>query len=291
LAVLRRLLARNPVVALLGARQVGKTTLARQFAADLPQAEFFDLERAADLARLADPELALGTLTGVVVLDEIQRRPDLFPALRVLADRPRRRARYLVLGSAAPDLLRQGAESLAGRIAFHELPGLALDEVGATALDRLWLRGGFPRSFTARSNAESAAWRRTFVRTFLERDVPQLGIGIPASTLERFWAMLAHYHGQVWNGSEFGRSFALPRQGVEGSVVPALSGSRSGGVGLMPTLRRTSLRFTESTKRSSTSASCASRGARFHGGRWRWCSNGLSRTVMRSLRTGNCAAS
>lgn len=211
---LHRLLARTPVVALLGARQVGKTTLARQIADEARRSEFFDLERAADVARLTDPELTLGPLKGVVVLDEIQRRPDLFPALRVLADRPGTPARFLVLGSAAPELLRQSAESLAGRIAFHQLPGLTIEEVGATALDRLWLRGGFPRAFTARSNDESANWRDTFVRTFLERDVPQLGIAIPSATLERFWSMLAHYHGQIWNASEFGRSFGVSHHAI-----------------------------------------------------------------------------
>lgn len=205
-AAVRRLLGRNPIVALLGARQVGKTTLARSLDA---RATTFDLERAQDVARLADPELALASLRGLVVLDEIQHRPDLFTALRVLADRPRTPARFLVLGSAAPALLQQSAESLAGRIAYHELPGLGLDETGIGALDRLWLRGGFPRSFVARSNADSATWRRDFVRTFLERDVPQLGIGIPARTLERFWTMLAHYHAQIWNASELGRSFGV----------------------------------------------------------------------------------
>ena len=220
----RGLLARNPVVALLGARQVGKTTLARELAGATRRSEFFDLERAADVARLTDPELALGPLRGIVVLDEIQRRPDLFPALRVLADRPRTPARFLVLGSAAPELLRQGSESLAGRIAFHELPGLALAEVGANALNRLWLRGGFPRAFTARSTSESAAWRRDFVRTFLERDVPQLGIGIPSATLERFWSMLAHYHGQIWNASEFGRSFGVSHHAVR-RYLEALEGT------------------------------------------------------------------
>jgi predicted AAA+ superfamily ATPase len=220
----RRLLARNPVVALLGARQVGKTTLARQIAGAAPRATIFDLERTADVARLADPELALGHLRGLVVLDEVQRRPDLFSALRVLADRPSTPARFLVLGSAAPALLRQGAESLAGRIAFHELPGLSLEEVGMRALDRAWLRGGFPRSFTASSAASSAEWRREFARTLLERDVPQLGIGIPAATLERFWAMLAHYHGQVWNASEFGRSFGVSHHAV-GRYLDALEGT------------------------------------------------------------------
>lgn len=209
----RQLLRRNPVVALLGARQVGKTTLARQLAGESSGAELFDLERAADVARLSEPELTLDPLRGLVVLDEIQRRPDLFPALRVLADRPRTPARFLVLGSAAPALLRQSAESLAGRIAFYELPGLDLEEVDSH-LERLWLRGGFPRAYTARSTRESLDWRRTFMRTFLERDVPQLGIGIPAATLERFWSMLAHYHGQIWNASEFGRSFGVSHHAV-----------------------------------------------------------------------------
>ena len=209
-ATLGRLLARNPVVALLGARQVGKTTLAHSFLAEQTRSTtLFDLERAADVARLEDPELGLRDLRGIVVLDEIQRRPELFPALRVLADRPRTPARFLVLGSASPELLRQGSETLAGRIAFHELSGFTIDEVGMSRLDRLWLRGGFPRSFLARSNADSDRWRADFVRTFLERDVPQLGISIPATTLERFWAMLAHYHGQTWNASELARSFGV----------------------------------------------------------------------------------
>lgn len=207
---LKRLLARNPVVAILGARQVGKTTLARAFIErESRPTTIFDLERAQDVARLADPELALRDLRGMVILDEIQRRPDLFPALRVLADRPRTPARFLVLGSASPDLLRQSSESLAGRIAYHELSGLTLDEVGIENFNRLWLRGGFPRSYTAGSNEASRTWRRDFIRTFLERDVPQLSITIPAGTLQRFWAMLAHYHGQVWNASEFGRSFGV----------------------------------------------------------------------------------
>lgn len=206
---IERLLRNNPVVAILGARQVGKTTLARQIAERRRQVHFFDLERAPDLARLADPELALGPLRGLVVLDEIQRRPDLFPALRVLADRPRTPARFLVLGSASPELLKQSSETLAGRIAHFELPGLSLGEVGSAKLARLWLRGGFPRSYTARSAHASSQWRGDFVRTFVERDIPQLGINIAASTLDRFWAMLAHYHGQVWNGSELGRAFGV----------------------------------------------------------------------------------
>ena len=160
-ASVQRLLARFRVVGILGARQVGKTTLARQVAAAVRgPVTFFDLESEADVARLRDPLLALSRLRGLVVLDEVQRRPDLFPALRVLADRPRG-ARFLVLGSSSPDLLKQGSESLAGRIAFHHLEGFSLEETGPAAIDRLWLRGGFPRSFLARSTADSAEWRRT----------------------------------------------------------------------------------------------------------------------------------
>jgi uncharacterized protein len=205
-----QLLRRSSVVALLGPRQAGKTTLA----ADIRRAwrgpsVSYDLEDPADLARLADPMLALRPLRGLVVLDEIQRRPELFPILRVLADRPRAPARFLVLGSASTDLLRQSSESLAGRLAFHDLGGFSLDEIGATHFDRLWLRGGFPRAYLARSSRESLDWRLDFIKTFLERDLPQLGVSIPSLTLRRFWTMLAHYHGQVWNASEFARSFGV----------------------------------------------------------------------------------
>ncbi|MEA2691442.1 MAG: uncharacterized protein QOJ16_829 [Acidobacteriota bacterium] len=210
LDTLRGLLERFPVVGILGARQVGKTTLARELAALRPEpATFFDLEDPADLARLAEPMLALRNLRGLVVIDEIQRRPDLYPVLRVLADRPELPARFLVLGSASPDLLRQTSESLAGRIFYHELGGFALDEVGVEARDRLWLRGGFPRSFLASAEVDSAEWRRGFVRTFLERDLPGLGVAIPPEMLRRFWTMVAHYHGQVWNGAELARSFGV----------------------------------------------------------------------------------
>ena len=209
-ARLRALLRDFPVVAIVGARQVGKTTLARKIARAWPDgATLFDLEDTGDLARLQDPMLALSPRRGLVVLDEVQRRPDLFPALRVLADRPRRPARFVVLGSASPDMLRQSSESLAGRIAFHELSGFSLEEVGVRHLERLWLRGSFPPSYLARSLDLSRTWRHVFIRTFLERDLPQLGVRIPAPTLERFWAMLAHYHGQVWNSSEFARSFGV----------------------------------------------------------------------------------
>lgn len=206
----RRLLARSPVVAILGPRQVGKTTLAADLRRSWAgQAGVFDLEDPGDLASLADPTLALRPLRGLVILDEVQRLPGLFPVLRVLADRPRSPARFLVLGSATPELLRQSSESLAGRLAFHELGGFSIEEVGVKSVDQLWLRGGFPRSFLARSGHESLDWRFDFIRTFLERDLPQLGVAIPSTTLRRFWAMLAHYHGQVWNASEFSRSFGV----------------------------------------------------------------------------------
>lgn len=205
-----RLLRRAPVVTILGPRQVGKTTLARDVAANFTgQVTTFDLEQPSALARLAEPELALEPLRGLVVLDEIQRRPELFPLLRVLADRPRRPARFLVVGSASPELLRQESETLAGRIAVLELAGLSLSEVTPKRLERLWLRGGFPASFTAASDAESFEWRADFIQTFLERDLPGLGVSVPAPTLRRFWAMLAHVHGQVLNWSELGRSMGV----------------------------------------------------------------------------------
>lgn len=204
------LLRAFPVVALVGARQVGKTTLARQLAATRkdPLAHF-DLEDPDDRHRLADPSLALRELRGLVILDEVQHAPELFSLLRVLADRKPLPARFLVLGSASGDLLRQTSESLAGRIAYHQLDGLALDEVGANRLSRLWLFGGLPRSFLAGSPAASFEWRRQFIRTFLERDLPQLGSTVSSVTLRRFWQMLAHYHGQTWNASEFARSFGV----------------------------------------------------------------------------------
>jgi uncharacterized protein len=205
------LLSRYRVVAILGARQVGKTTLAKQVADawSAGPATRFDLEDPADLARIEESSLALRNLKGLVILDEIQRRPDLFPLLRVLSDRDRPATRFLILGSASQELLRQSSESLAGRIQFIHLSGFRLDEVGAGRADQLWVRGGFPRSFLARSDRQSAEWRRGFVRTFLERDIPQLGIRVPSATLRRFWAMLAHSHGQVWNAAEFARSFGV----------------------------------------------------------------------------------
>lgn len=204
------LLKRYRVVGIIGARQVGKTTLARSLLKHLRSAStYYDLENPEDLARLADPMFTLKGLKGIVVIDEIQRFPELFPILRVLVDRPKASTRFLVLGSASPELLRQGSESLAGRIVYHELGGFSLDEVGMKNHQRLWLRGGFPRSYLASSDAVSEEWRRGFIRTFLERDLPQMGITIRSTTLHRFWSMLSHYHGQVWNASEFGRSFGV----------------------------------------------------------------------------------
>lgn len=207
---LKTLLKHNPVVAILGARQVGKTTLARDVQKDWAgPCEVFDLERQGDLARLSDAELALKPLKGLVVLDEIQRMPELFPLLRVLADRRPVRTRFLVLGSASPDMLRQGNESLAGRIAYHWLDGFSLEEVGIRNYLKLWIRGGFPRSYLARTHAQSQQWRQDFVSTFLERDLPQLGIRVGSTTLRRFWTMLAHFHGRIWNASQFSRSFGV----------------------------------------------------------------------------------
>ena len=208
LSQIRRALRRSRVVALIGPRQCGKTTLAQEVIAPA-SLNYFDLENPESLGRLQEPLTALRDLRGTVVIDEIQRRPDLFPILRILADRKPLPARFLILGSASPDLLRQASESLAGRLETIPLAGLGLCEVGSRALDRHWLRGGFPESFLARSESDSVAWRREFVRTFLERDVSTLGIGIPPVALLRFWTMVAHYHGQIWNSADPARSLAV----------------------------------------------------------------------------------
>jgi predicted AAA+ superfamily ATPase len=192
---IRRAIRANPVTALYGPRQCGKTAAARQIAGETG-AEYFDLEDPVSQRRLSEPMTALGSLRGLVVIDEVQRQPDLFPVLRVLADRKPLRARFLVLGSASPELLRQGSESLAGRIAFVEMGGFDLSETGAAALRRLWWRGGFPRSFLARNDADSRTWLENFMRTFLERDIRGHGL----------WNMLADHHGQIWNASEISRS-------------------------------------------------------------------------------------
>jgi predicted AAA+ superfamily ATPase len=220
---LRTGLRASPAVALLGPRQCGKTTLARQLAGT-SKSTYFDLENPVDLARLSEPMTALEQLRGLIVIDEVQRRPDLFPILRVLLDRKPIRARFLILGSASPDLLRQSSETLAGRISIVEMAGFTLEELGRPDIDRLWLRGGFPRSFLARTEAASTAWREDFIRTFLERDLAQLGVRVPSGTMRRFWTMTAHYSGGIWNSSEIGRSLGEAHTTVK-RHLDALSGA------------------------------------------------------------------
>ncbi len=203
-----RALRRGRVVALVGPRQSGKTTLARSLVPPRSP-NYFDLENPQSLARLMEPMTALAPLRGLVVIDEVQRRPDLFPVLRVLADRRPLPARFLVLGSASPDLLRQTSESLAGRLETMFIGGFMPDEAGARRLPALWRRGGFPRALLALSEAASVAWRQQFVQTYIERDIPQFGISIPAPTLHRFWAMVAHSHGGIWNSAEAARSMGV----------------------------------------------------------------------------------
>ena len=212
-ALVAQALRRSPVVAVVGPRQCGKTTLARQLVPpDSPN--YFDLEDPVSLARLDQRSTALRGLAGVVVIDEVQHRPDLFPVLRVLADRDDAPARFLVLGSAGPSLLRQSAESLAGRIEYVELTGLQVAEVGAGRMPRLWVRGGFPRSFLADTDADAAAWRRAFLRAFVERDLPQFGAELGAPALHRFLAMLAHCHGQILNVAELATALNLAQATV-----------------------------------------------------------------------------
>ncbi len=222
LGQVRRALKRSRVVALIGPRQCGKTTLARQIV-PLDSPNYFDLEDPTSLARLAEPMTSLSTLRGVVVIDEVQRRPDLFPVLRVLADRKPLPARFLILGSASPVLLRQSSESLAGRAETIPLSGFSLAEVGAKQQNRHWLRGGFPRAFLARSNVDSLAWRRQFIQTFVERDLPQLGINIPAQAMLRFWTMVAHYHGNIWSAAGPARSLGVSEPTVR-RYLDALTG-------------------------------------------------------------------
>jgi predicted AAA+ superfamily ATPase len=214
---------RSPVTALLGPRHCVKTTLARMFEQDM-QKTYFDLESEPDRLRLQNPELMLGNLDGLVVLDEIQVMPELFRVLRVLVDRPENQARFLILGSASPDIVKNVSETLAGRVEFIELSGFDLSEVGGDAWEKLWLRGGYPRSFLAESDEDSRVWREGFIKTFLERDIPQLGISIPSSAMRRFWTMLAHYHGQTWNASELARSMGLSDKTVR-SYLDILTGT------------------------------------------------------------------
>ncbi|MBM4083585.1 MAG: ATP-binding protein, partial [Planctomycetes bacterium] len=216
---LARLIRLFPVTAILGPRQCGKTTLARGLKAD----HFFDLENPKDAAKLVQPQLALEDLRGIIVIDEFQRLPELFPLLRHLVD-TRPAQKYVILGSASRDLVRQSSETLAGRIGFFHLGGFRLDDVGSENLRTLWLRGGLPRSYLAPSHAESHLWRENYVATFLERDIPQLGISIPAPTLRRFWVMLSHYHGQTLNYSELARSFGISDMTVR-RYVDVLAGT------------------------------------------------------------------
>jgi len=201
-------LQRSRVVVLAGPRQCGKTTLARQLLSE-DSVNYFDLEDPASLARLDEPMTALRPLQGLVVIDEVQRRPELFPVLRVLADRQPAPSRFLVLGSASGELLRQTSESLAGRTERIVIGGFTLAELGSDAEQTLWRRGGFPRAYLADSEAASLAWRRSFIQTLLERDLPQWGVRVPAVALQRFWTLLAHYHGQTWNAAEPARSLGV----------------------------------------------------------------------------------
>lgn len=210
---LDRLFRATSVVAILGPRQCGKTTLARHYSKG--RAAYFDLENPRDVQRLDEPFLALEGLEGLVVIDEIQRSPGLFKALRVLVDRPKNKARYLILGRASRDLIRQGSETLAGRVSFMELSPFSLSEVGSGGWKRLWERGGFPTSFLARSSQQSRDWRDAYITTFLEQDIPLLGFQIPPRTLRRFWMMLTFYHGQIFNASEIGRSLGVAHTTVQ----------------------------------------------------------------------------
>lgn len=200
-------LANFRITALLGPRQCGKTTLARSF--EVPRSHYFDLEDPVDEARLANPRDVLGALEGLIVIDEFQRKPNLLPVLRVLADRPERAARFLILGSASPSLARGASESLAGRVHFISMSGLDCGEVGVATRNRLWFRGGFPDSYLAGTDEISRQWRRSFIRTFLRQDIPSLGLSIPEQKLHRFWMMAAHYHGQVWNSSAVATSLSI----------------------------------------------------------------------------------
>ncbi len=208
LTILTHRFASSPIVAILGPRQCGKTTLAKQFLQrhKSKPIHFFDLENPRDLSRLDNPLLCLEGLKGIVIIDEIQRKPDLFPVLRVLVDKYPS-VQYLILGSASRDLIAQSSETLAGRISYLEINGFTIEHLPLSNAQRLWIRGGFPRSYLARNEAASSQWRHDFIATFLERDLPNLGIHIPARAMHRFWIMLAHYHGQVFNASEIGRSF------------------------------------------------------------------------------------
>ena len=227
-AQLERSVAESRITAILGPRQCGKTTLARAFYAQEQAAgravAWFDCENPRDVARLANPLLTLEALTGTIIIDEFQRLPQLAEILRVLSDRTPLPAKFIVLGSASPDIIRKSSESLAGRVRFLDMPGFTLDEVGIPDAPTLWARGGFPESYLAVSEAASLQWRENFIRTFLERDVPQLGYRMPAERLRRFWSMCAHYHGQTWNGSAIASSMGMSSM-MMGDYLDLLTGA------------------------------------------------------------------
>ncbi len=223
IAKLSNALRRSPITALLGPRQSGKTTLARVFGKG-KITTYFDLESQPDLKRLQNPEMMLGSLQDLIILDEIQEMPEIFPVLRVLVDRPNNPARFLILGSASPNIIKNVSETLAGRVEFIELSGFDLIETGSDSFESLWVRGGFPRSFLAESEEDSLAWREGFISTFLEHDIPLLGINIPSTAMRRFWTMLAHYHGQTWNASELARSMGVSDKTVR-SYLDILTGT------------------------------------------------------------------
>lgn len=206
-------LKRSPIVAILGPRQSGKTTLARAIS-KLYESTYFDLESQPDLRRLENPEMLFDSLQGLIVIDEIQTKPQLFPALRVIVDKPDNKCKFLILGSASPQITQSASESLAGRVEFVDLAGFHLDELPDNPIEPLWLRGGFPRSFLAKTNEDSTAWREGFIRTFLQRDIPQLGIPIPAPAMRRFWTMLAHFHGQTWNAAKIASAMGINNKTV-----------------------------------------------------------------------------
>ncbi|MCD4654212.1 ATP-binding protein [bacterium] len=220
---IKKALKRSRITALLGPRQSGKTTLAR-IIAESTASHFFDLEYQPDIIRMQNPYLAMEDLSGLVIIDEIQVMPDLFKVLRVLSDRQKSQTRYLILGSASPDIIRNVSETLAGRVEFIELSGFNLDEIGSDNWKKLWLQGGFPGSFLVDCMEDSLAWRDGFIQTFLERDIPALGINIPSMTMRRFWTMLAHQHGQILNCSKLGRSIGTSDKTIR-SYLDILTGS------------------------------------------------------------------
>lgn len=221
---IRRGISSSPVTAILGPRQCGKTTLARLISAEMAESHYLDLESPATQARLQTPQTTLEALQGLVVIDEIQLNPELFSLLRVLSERPGSPAKFLVLGSASPDLIRGASQTLAGGVFFVDMSGFGLEEVGASNWRTLWVRGGFPRSYLATDEEEGATWRENFIRTFVEKDIPALGFKIPPQTIRRFWTMLAHYHGQTWNGSELGRALGVTDKTVR-NYVDLLAGT------------------------------------------------------------------